>query len=102
MPCPAQVNTLSVRRTSSAVLHTTPCWNISIDETNKEQVDRYLKRQQRHPAFVRGVGALATTAAACARQNSTVDMYELYYDGDTGESLTEVLNPALQPVATLR
>lgn len=97
-----QVNTLSVPRAASGITHKVPSWNVSIDEDNKDQVDRYLKRQQRQPDVVRGVAALASTVSSCVRQNATVDVYELYYDGDDGGSLEEELNPSVATRVKLR
>jgi hypothetical protein len=97
-----QVNTQSARKSVSGVTHKPPVWSVSIDEGNKEQVDRYLKRQQKLPEFVAGVGSLAVTASVCARQNATEDIFEMYYEGDDGESLQEALQPSVQVLAVLR
>ncbi len=83
-------------------MHAPPCWNVSIDGSNAVQVERYLKRQQRALGSSASLADLAETAAMCARQNATIDMFETYFDDDDGESLAEELNPRMLPVATLR
>ena len=84
------------------MLHSTPCWNVSIDGSNTVQVERYLKRQQRALATSAGLAELAATATVCARQNATVDIFEVHFEGEDGESLTEQLNPRVSSVAVLR
>lgn len=84
------------------MLHTTPCWNVSIDGSNPIQVERYLKRQQRALSSSARLAELADTATACARQNATVDIFEVYFDGEDSESLTEQLNPRVSTEAVLR
>ena len=96
------MNTVSVRRVSSGAHHTTPVWNVSIDEHNNEQVDRYLKRQQRLPDFVHALTQVAGTARTCARQNATQNVYEVHYEGDDGSSLVEDLNPTVSVAFSLR
>jgi hypothetical protein len=97
-----QVNTRSSRKSASCVIHKPPVWSVSIDEGNKEQVDRYLKRQQKTAEFATAVGTLAATAGVCARQNATEDVFEMYYEGDDGGSLQEALQPSLNVLVVVR
>ena len=96
-----ECNTDLVLRRSQGMTHKEGGWPETVDSSEPDQVDRYLKKQSKEPKFKASVGALAAVAEQSVKQNNTLDIYEQYFDGEDTLKLTSE-PPSMKAVSVFR
>jgi dynein intermediate chain 2 len=64
------------------VLHVDGGWPKDVDPNEAEQTIRYRKKVEKDEDFIRAIKGLADVADACLRQNTAIDIYQDYFDGE--------------------
>jgi len=64
------------------VLHVDGGWPKDVDPNEAEQTIRYRKKVEKDEDFIRAIKSMADVADACLRQNSAIDIYQDYFDGE--------------------
>ena len=64
------------------VLHVDGGWPKDVDPNEAEQTIRYRKKVEKDEDFIKAIKNLAEVADTCLRQNSAIDIYQDYFDGE--------------------
>jgi len=64
------------------VLHVDGGWPKDVDPNEAEQTIRYRKKVEKDEDFIKAIKSLAEVADTCLRQNSAIDIYQDYFDGE--------------------
>lgn len=82
-----EVNTERVVVKNTSMRHTEGGWPKDVDFTEQSDVSRFRKKAEKDEEYQNSVKALGPIAERCMKQNSTVNMYEVYFEGiDTDHS----------------
>jgi hypothetical protein len=100
-----QVNTLSTATSSHGCLHTEVSYADGIDISTADNAEQHAVRFRdkvlRVPRVAASVAAAVKVAAACVRQNSTVDLFQHYFNGTESEITQEDRAPTMHGVSRL-
>jgi hypothetical protein len=102
---PSQVNTLTRTTSSRGCSHSSVSYadgiNINTVDNAEQHSARFRDKQLRKPRLQAGLHAAVSVAKACVRQNSTVNLFEHYFQGTESEITQEDRAIAMHSVARL-
>jgi len=95
-----EVNTERVVVKSSSMRHTEGGWPKDVDFTEQGDVSRFRKKAEKAEDYQVALKKLGPLVGRCMRQNSTVNVYEEYFDGAKAEHCSEP--PSAKGLAVFR
>jgi len=96
----SEVNTDSVETYSKGVSHTDGAWPKDVDPKYVESVMRYKKKVERELGFGVFVNKAVELSEKYIRQNTALDIYEQYFDGETYHQQSE--QPSAQNICIFK
>lgn len=77
-----EVNTERVVVKNTSMRHTEGGWPKDVDFTEQSDVNRFRKKAEKDEEYQNAMKELGPLVERCMRQNSTVNIYEKYFDGE--------------------
>jgi len=85
------VNTARVKTNSRVMNHVEGGWPKEVDYTEAQDTLKYRKRLEKDPQYVSSVRQLAKQTVMCLEQNTTIDLFEIYFQEEEPDHLPENL-----------
>eukprot|EP01066_Platyproteum_vivax_P017035 Platyproteum_vivax@DN7285_c0_g1_i1.p1 len=80
-----EVNTHRIQLVNRGQLHLEGGWPKEVDAQEHQETSKWRRRVDKDPAFQTAVQHLCKSTAAILQQNNTVDVYEEYFEGESGQ-----------------
>lgn len=85
------VNTARVKTNNRAMTHMEGGWPKEIDSSEAQDTMKYRKRLEKDPQYVAAVRQLTKQTVTCLEQSTTIDLFEIYFQGEEPDHLPENL-----------
>jgi len=96
----SEMNTDTVVIKSTAIKHTEGGWPKEVDPTEKQDVKRFITKAQKQEDFKSSLQSLGTLVTKVMKQNATVNIHEVYFEGDQEDHSSAP--PSAKSLAVLR
>ena len=87
-----EVNTERVVVKNASMRHTEGGWPKDVDFTEQSDVSRFRKKAEKDEEYQQCIKALGPLVERCMKQNSTVNIYEKYFEGEQTDHRSEPPN----------